>query len=405
MAAAGVSSVPKREGEPDASGDLEGLPRVLGVHPAHAPARGRLLLVVGGVHGNEPAGVRAIRAVFAEIERRKLAVRGRLVGLVGNARALAQGKRYLASDLNRLWTDERLDGLRTSAAPVQEPEELEQCALLAAFEEHLAGAWDEVVLLDLHSTSAGGAPFTIISDTLQNRPYAFALPVPVLLGLEERIEGTLLSWFADLGHVALCLEGGQNELPSTVEHHVAALWLTLVATGLLRPEDVPDLAAQRARLAHSAHALPAVVELRYRYGIQPGVSFEMRPGFQNFQPVRRGEVLARVDPGSGPCEVQSPLSGRVLMPRYQALGDDGFFLGREVRPVWLRLSGWLRRAGLAWTVRLLPGVRRVPERPRELVVDGRIARWFTVEILHLFGWRWRAREGRVVRFVRRRDAS
>ena len=391
----------------DANGalaDLQGLPRVLGVHPARGEARGTLLFVVGGVHGNEPAGVRAIRSVFAEIERRGLAVAGRVVGLVGNARALAQGKRFLATDLNRLWTDERMRALRASSEPMRDPEALEQVALLEAFEEHLAGSWERVILFDLHSTSAGGAPFTIISDTLQNRPPAFALPVPVLLGLEERIEGTLLSWFADLGHVALCLEGGQNELFSTVEHHVAALWLTLVSCGLVCAEDVPELAAHRARLENSARNLPAVVELRYRYGIAAGAHFEMKPGFQNFQPVRRGEVLARVDPGSGEREIQSPLAGRLLMPRYQALGDDGFFLGREVRPFWLWLSGWLRRAGLAWVPRALPGVRRDPARAGELVVDRRIARWLTVEVLHLFGYRWRSREGRKVRFVRRRDA-
>jgi succinylglutamate desuccinylase len=357
------------------------------------------------MHGNEPAGVRAIRRVLAELEARQLPLRGRVVGLAGNARALAQGKRYLATDLNRLWTEERIAGLRDSTEPVRDPEALEQCALLEAFDEHLAETWERVVLLDLHSTSAGGAPFTIISDTLQNRPFAFALPVPVLLGLEERIEGTLLAWFADRGHVALCLEGGQNELPTTVEHHVAALWLTLVAAGCLAEQDVPELATHRARLANTTADLPRVVELRYRYAIAPGALFEMKPGFQNFQPVRRGEELARVDPGTGVRAVQSPLGGRLLMPRYQALGDDGFFLGREVRPFWLALSGWLRRAGLAPLVRWMPGVRRDRERPGELVVDRRIARWLTVEILHLFGYRWRAREGRKVRFVRRRDAS
>jgi succinylglutamate desuccinylase len=384
--------------------DLQGLPRVLGVLPARGPARGTLLFVVGGVHGNEPAGVRAIRTVLGEIERRGLSVQGRLVGLVGNARALAQGKRFLSTDLNRLWTEERLLALRASGEPVRDPETLEQCALLEAIDEHLARDWERVILLDLHSTSAGGAPFTIISDTLQNRPLAFALPVPVLLGLEERIQGTLLSWFADRGHVALCLEGGQNDLPSTVDHHVAALWLILVEAGLLRAADVGELEEQRARLRNSASNLPPVVELRYRYGIPDGAHFEMRPGFENFQPVRRGEVLARIDAGSGEREVQSPLSGRVLMPRYQMLGDDGFFLGREVRPFWLRLSGWLRRAGLAWTLLLLPGVRRDQARRGELVVNRSIARWFTVEILHLFGYRWRSREGRLVRFVRRRDA-
>jgi len=383
--------------------DLQGLPRVLGVHPPHGEARGTLLFVVGGIHGNEPAGVRAIRKVFAEIERGGLAVAGRVVGLVGNARALAQGKRYLAMDLNRLWTEGRLGALRASSEPLRDSEALEQGAMLAAFEEHLQGDWERVILLDLHSTSAGGAPFTIISDTLQNRPLAFALPVPVLLGLEERIEGTLLSWFADQGHVALCLEGGQSELSSTLDHHVAALWLTLVGAGCLRSADVPGLDEQRALLQSSADSLPAVVELRYRYGIPQGALFEMKPGFENFQSVRRGEVLARIDAGSGEHEVQSPLAGRVLMPRYQTLGDDGFFLGREVRPFWLRLSGWLRRAHLSWTLGLLPGVRRDRTRQGELVVNRGIARWFTVEILHLFGYRWRSREGRLVRFVRRRD--
>src|SRR6185503_11445889 len=145
--------------------DLQGLPRVLGVHPSRGPRRGTLLLVVGGLHGNEPAGVRAIRTVFAEIEHRGLEVTGRIVGLVGNARALAQGKRFLATDLNRLWTDERLAGLRASDDPVRDSETLEQCALMEAFDEHMPGEWDRIVLLDLHSTSAGGAPFTIISDT------------------------------------------------------------------------------------------------------------------------------------------------------------------------------------------------------------------------------------------------
>jgi succinylglutamate desuccinylase len=395
MVAAGVNP-----GTARGPADLQRLSRVLGVH---GPARGPLVLLVGGVHGNEPAGVRAIQNVLTELARRAPALKGRVVGLVGNARALAEGRRFVASDLNRSWTAERLAALRSDVTP-DEPEALEQRALLAAIDEHLAASHARVVLLDLHSTSAGGAPFTIISDTLQNRPFAFALPVPVLLGLEERIEGTLLAWFADLGHVALCLEGGQNELHSTYENHVAAVWLTLVEAGVLAEADVPELAAQRARLANSARNLPAVVELRYRYGIAPGAEFEMRAGYQNFQPVRKGEVLAEVELDGGTRAVPSPLAGRLLMPRYQSQGDDGFFLGREVRPFWLHLSGWLRRAGLAWFPRVLPGVRAEPGRPGELVVDRRIARWLTVEVLHLFGYRWRAREGRDVRFVRRRDA-
>ena len=390
--------------------DLQDLTRELGVYPGsarepeeRARSGGTLLFVVGGIHGNEPAGVRAIRRIFAELAQLRPPLAGRVVGLVGNALALARGRRFLERDLNRLWTEERVQALERGEPVDESPETREQRALLAAFRAHMAGDWERIVLLDLHSTSAGGAPFSIVSDTLQNRPVAFALPVPVLLGLEERVQGTLLAWFTDRGHVALCLEGGQNELPSTVDHHVAAIWLALVSTGLLREADVPGLAMQRARLANTTRSLPPVLELRYRYGIPDGARFEMKPGFQNFHPVRRGEVLARVDAGQGVREVPTPLAGRLLMPRYQALGDDGFFLGREVRPVWLCLSGFFRRLRLGWILRLLPGVHRNGARAGELVVDRRIARWFTVEILHLFGYRWRAREGRSVVFVRRPD--
>jgi succinylglutamate desuccinylase len=395
-----------------ATADLARLPRVLGVHPAMARRRqrrtGTLLFVVGGMHGNEPAGVRAMRTVFADSRARARRSTGAWSGWWATRGRWPRGKRFLRDGPEPPVDRRAPAGARGSMPPPTtraRPEAAEQRELLRTFLEHMREPWERVVLLDLHSTSAGGAPFTIISDTLQNRPVAFALPVPVLLGLEERIEGTLLSWFADQGHVALCLEGGQNDLPSTVDHHVAAIWLTLASAGLVAPEHLPALAAQRERLENSARDLPPVVELRYRFGIPDGAVFEMRPGFQNFQPVRRGEVLASMDPGSGAREVQSPIAGRVLMPRYQALGDDGFFLGREVRPFWLRLSGWLRRAGLAWVPRVLPGVRADRARPGELVVDRRIARWFPVEILHLFGYRWRSREGRKVRFVRRRDAS
>jgi len=50
----------------------------------------------------------------------------------------------------------------------------------------------------------------------------------------------------------------------------------------------------------------------------------MNPGFANFDPIRRGRVLA--GKASGP--VAAPFSGVLLMPLYQKLGEDGFFIGR-----------------------------------------------------------------------------
>jgi succinylglutamate desuccinylase len=54
----------------------------------------------------------------------------------------------------------------------------------------------------------------------------------------------------------------------------------------------------------------------------------MEPGFRNFQSVSAGKLLARDHHG----EVRAPLSGILLLPLYQAQGEDGFFLIREVTP-------------------------------------------------------------------------
>jgi hypothetical protein len=92
-----------------------------------------------------------------------------------------------------------------------------------------------------------------------------------------------------------------------------------------------------------------------------------------------------------------------MLPLYQALGDDGFFLARTVRPFWLRIASGLRSARLDAVVHLLPGVRRDPGDPDTLLVDPRVARWFVTEVFHLLGFRRERRRGDRLAFTRRRS--
>lgn len=403
--------------------DLQNLPRLLGTYPpgdgpagtAGAKEGGKLLILVGGLHGNEPAGVRAILRFFEELEESALPIDGRVVGITGNARALREGGRFLVHDLNRLWTEEtvRLDpGLDgASGAPIGESvsgsegytEEVEQQEILRELRRVLDRAPGCAVLLDLHSTSAEGPPFAIMADTLQNRSIASALRIPIVLGLEELVQGTLLAWFSEMGHCAVCIEGGQNELDSTVDHHLASIWITLVTAGLLAESEVSNFAALRERLAATVWGLPEFCEIKYRYGVPPEGKFEMEAGFTNFHLVSQGTALARESVDGETKRIRCPHDGQLIMPRYQGQGADGFFIGREI-PSWaLRFSTVIRYLRLSPLLRLLPGVRRNPDRVRSLIVDRRIARWRTLEILHLFGYRRCGREGYLLYFLRRPD--
>ena len=360
--------------------------------------RGATLIVTGSVHGNEAAGALALRKIAAVLPGLASRVRGRVYLLAGNTRAIEKGVRYIDSDLNRHWTPENVVNNRAgSSIRTKRAEDLEQTELLTIFENILGSARAEVYALDLHSTSADGVPFATVGDTLRNRDFAGKFPVTILLGIEEQLEGTILEYLNNAGAVTLGYEGGQHFAERTIKTHEALVWLALVHAGILAAADCPDYEKHEEFLRNVTGA-PRIVEIRYRHAITEADEFKMELGFENFQPVRRGQLLAMQKSGA----VYANESGLILMPLYQALGEDGFFLGREVARVWLRLSGILRRLNLAKVMRFLPGVRRSPLTDETLEIDTRIARLFPLQIFHLLGFRKRRWRGDKLIVSRRR---
>src|SRR6185295_16753547 len=69
---------------------------------------GPTLIILGGIHGNEPAGVLAAERVWRRMQERRAVLHGAVVLLRGNTRALEQGVRYINTDLNRQWTAENV---------------------------------------------------------------------------------------------------------------------------------------------------------------------------------------------------------------------------------------------------------------------------------------------------------
>ena len=134
--------------------------------------------------------------------------------------------------------------------------------------------------------------------------------------------------------------------------------------------------------------------------MNPGDGFRMQPGFVSFQPVERGQELAR--DATGP--LAAPASGMLLMPLYQGQGEDGYFIGRRVAYSWLKLSSAMRRLRADRLLHWLPGVRRSEDRRETFVVDKRRARVMALQIFHLLGYK-RIGQAADSLFMRRRDAG
>ena len=299
-----------------------GNPQVVGSwgEQGHGPT----LVVVGGIHGNEPSGVVALTRLLQELEASNGQVQGRLVGLRGNRQALDRGARWIHQDLNRLWTEEQLNWLRSHTDPSQLDGECREQARLVQIIEPLLSTTPggRLSLLDLHSTSSQSAPFSIVNHQSSSRRLGARFPVPMVFGLQDEIHGTLVSYFDSIGIPALGFEGGQHESKEAVLFHLAILRLALVFTGILKEEDCPHFRLSMEMLERSSQDLPRAHQVRYRHPVQPDDQFRMEPDLANFQPVRQNQLLARDRTG----EIRSPRSGRILMPLYQAQGDDGFFI-------------------------------------------------------------------------------
>src|SRR5262245_31561362 len=380
-----------------ASATMTEFRRVIGSYAG--TEEGTIVLAVGGIHGNEPAGVRAAEIVLSALNERRPRFRGQFTAIAGNMQALAANQRFIAKDLNRQWTRARLAALTAGGDAGLDPEDREQLGMWREIEAALGRSKGPAILLDLHTSSADGPPFATMGDTLTNRRFVQKLPLPVILGLEEQIDGALLEYVNNLGHITVGVEGGRHDRPDSVAHHVAVLWVSLIAAGCLREEDVPDLPVHLEALDRATHGIPRIVEMRYRHAIRETDQFRMRPGFRNFDPVKKGDTLAHDHKGP----IRARETGVLLLPLYQVKGDDGFFMGREVRPFWLKLSSILRRMGVAEWPHLLPGVRRDPREEGTLIVNTWIARFFPLEVFHLLGYRKRRRRGPYLVVSRRRE--
>lgn len=289
--------------------------------------KGTFLVFLGGIHGNEPAGVKALERVFRTLDEVEPDFKGKLWGLCGNCRALAEGKRFIDHDLNRLWGVEEVARIKEKAPEKLNNEERELLELLHYFHEAVDHPNEELVFVDLHTTSGNGGFFSIITRNSKNRMLAEHLLAPIIFNLVDELKVTTSNYFDRKGISSLTFEAGQHDNPASIDLHEAAIWVLLRACGNIKTEDIPDFESKYlARLEKVAESLPNYLDFRYRHIIASTDQFEMNPGYRNFSRISKGEALATDKDGT----VYSPLDGVMLMPLYQKQGGDGFFITKEL---------------------------------------------------------------------------
>lgn len=311
---------------------MESHPRLIGRFKGQQ--KGPLVFVIGAMHGNEPAGVIALKELFERIEKetkenQEFSVAGDLIGLVGNFQAYQSNCRYITQDLNRSWLAENIHNIMTTPIQKLQDEDLEMREIIQFIEDIVQEtSAQDMYLLDLHTTSSHEAVFSIASDDPKSLELALSMCAPVITGLVNDLTGTSLHYFnkkyQKIPTVALGFECGHHTDPQSPLIAVASILNFLKSLGVMTRPRFHD--EYNKILLQSTQHLPKKVSITYRHPVEDITYWQMIPGYKNFQPIKKGELLAFYkDKG-----IQAPHDGRLLMPLYQTQGQDGFFIIQEI---------------------------------------------------------------------------
>lgn len=358
---------------------------------------GPTLICLAGIHGNEPAGLHASARVIERLRASPGSLRGRVLAVAGNLRALRKGDpslRYQVRDLNRMFGDDTVAESLATAAGAGDPEQAEAAELVELLGRAAADAPKGSALLDLHTFSSPGPPFAYVEDSLPARRLGLSLGLPLIVGLDEELHGLLADYATNrLGLLSLVVEAGLHADPGAIGVHEAALWVALQALGMIADADALAGFDTRALLrGRAGRQAGRFYDIRHRE-LEGDPPMEMLETTQAFLSVRMGVTcVATREHGGGRREVlRASADGILFMPNRQLRkrpADDAYFI---LRPIWRRfvgVSGWLRQRPLAHRLlAMLPGVRRDPDDPHTLRVDHDVAALMARDILHLFGYR------------------
>lgn len=292
--------------------------RIIGKYKGNE--EGPLLLVTAGVHGNEPSGVKALENIFDELKKSQPKMKGTLLGVRGNNKALQEGKRYIDEDLNRTWKQENLE---KKEAESQEQREMKE--IIQILQEYSEEKFPERFFVDCHTTSSDSLPYISVQEVGKNDPFAHKFPVYIVRGFSDIVDGSIDKYFSKKGLTGFTFEAGQHTSPRSQANHEAIIWLALKEACDLDVGQVPCYPGCVEIFKQEFPEGQKTFKIIYRHGIEDAKEFKMEPGFENFEKIKEGQLLA-VQDGE---EIKSKWNARIFMPLYQSQGNDGFFVIQE----------------------------------------------------------------------------
>jgi succinylglutamate desuccinylase len=239
------------------------------------PKPGHHVCLIGGTHGNEPSGAKAIERFHQWLQKGQLRLTSGKVSLImGNPEAFLADRRYLDEDLNRAFG-------RRDASSI---EGRRACAI----EAYLASQQDLAFVLDLHSVSIGN--FKLLAYEADSFPSVALFnklsPLSIHFAFHsEHLPGSLIGAAGKLGATGLIIECGNHQCSDGINTAYDHILRVLQHFNMLENDLWPDIATN-----------DQICQYESIQAIKPGINFTfLIDGVETGTQLVKGQVYAKDD--------------------------------------------------------------------------------------------------------------
>lgn len=254
---------------------------------------GKRLAVFAGIHGNEQVGVDAVNDVLEDLQ----VLRGEVVFVFANTRALEQGVRYTERNLNRCFTRESIGDTYEDAVA-----------------RELMSLLDSVdALLDVHASNTPGAtPFVIYEEPAEDFVRYLEFDI-VSTGWVDVEPGATDEYMYRQGKPGICIECGYIKAGDEHRSLASKSIRTFLSYYGAIDEPLPAPRTQRHLQVHTAL-------------IKEHESFEYYRQYADFESLPSGTSFAKDESQEYRVEEESV----IIFATQKAVGDEVGILGKWV---------------------------------------------------------------------------
>ncbi len=251
--------------------------RIQGVAHFEGGKAGPRVVIMGSIHGNERVGAAVLKQLRREIMSQPIA--GSITLVLGNPDAYKADKRFIAEDLNRLFSGERLEEigrLSSFSRNIEQQRALQIAPILKTAD----------YLLDIHSTLKPSVPFVFCDNTRRHISLAKTMGTPHIVSPYPLRSNELMcsadSYVDALGGIGLTYESGwrleQANVPEVVQ--VVKRFLSKIGS------------QQLVSGKENESKNKAIQWFIYDHLIPTTNSFRFNREYANFDQIPMGEIIA-----------------------------------------------------------------------------------------------------------------